>query len=210
MASDFGGEERLMNIKSAFIPETRVQVYFLQDDEYYKPLSQLLYKAKNGRILSDNDIRFGLFAKVALDTLKKLYWKPDVIVCNDWQMSFIPQLLKEQYSNDEFYQDIKSVFVAHSLNDFRFFSKKSYEMIDLEYKSKNNLVDNYCSAIEHSNQTIIIDNENKDIINGIKSNKALNKIYKNSKSAELQLPANPGTSDWLSLINNIDSILHKV
>ena len=83
MDIQFGGEQRLMNIKSAFIPETRVQVYFLQDDDYFKPLPQLLYKAKNGRILSDNDIRFGLFAKVALDTLKRLYWKPDIIVCND-------------------------------------------------------------------------------------------------------------------------------
>ena len=46
----------------------------------------------------DNDIRFALFAKVALDTLKRLYWKPDVIVCSDWQMSFVPQLLKENYS----------------------------------------------------------------------------------------------------------------
>ena len=45
MEIEFDNAERLMNIKSAFIPETRVQVYFLQDDEYYKPLPQLLYKA---------------------------------------------------------------------------------------------------------------------------------------------------------------------
>ena len=49
MSIEFNGGERLMNIKSAFIPETRVQVYFLQDDDYFKPLPQLLYKAKNGR-----------------------------------------------------------------------------------------------------------------------------------------------------------------
>ena len=97
MAVEFNDKERLMNIKSAFIPETRVQVYFLEDEEYFKPLPQLLYKAKNGRILSDNDVRFALFAQVALYTLKKLYWKPDIIICNDWQMSFVPQLLKENY-----------------------------------------------------------------------------------------------------------------
>ena len=141
METEFGGEQRLMNIKSAFIPETRVQVYFLQDDDYFKPLTQLLYKAKNGRVLNDNDIRFALFAKVALDTLKRLYWKPDVIVCSDWQMSFVPQLLKENYSDDEFYSNIKAVSVIHSLNDFRMFSKKSYEMINLNYDSKNKLID---------------------------------------------------------------------
>ena len=210
MASNFGGKERLMNIKSAFIPETRVQVYFLQDEEYYKPLPQLLYKAKNGRILSDNDIRFSLFAKVALDTLKRLYWKPDIIVCNDWQMSFIPQLLKEQYSDDDFYKDIKSVFMLQSLNNFRFFSKKSYEMINLGYKPKDKTIDNCCSAIEYSDLTIVVDNENKDLHKNIKSDKDLNKIYKKNKNMEVNLPTNAGTSDWLNLINNIDSILHKV
>ena len=125
MPIEFDNKERLMNIKSAFIPETRVQVYFLQDDEFYKPLSQLLYKAKNGRILSDNDMRFALFAKVALDTLKRLYWKPDIIICNDWQASFVPQLLKERYSDDDFYKDIKTAFLVHSVDDYRKFSSKS-------------------------------------------------------------------------------------
>ena len=124
MEIEFGGKNRLMNVKSAFIPETRVQVYFLQDDDYFKPLTQLLYKAKNGRILNDNDVRFALFAKVALDTLKRLYWKPDIIVCSDWQMSFVPQLLKQNYADDEFYSGIKTVSMIHSLNDFRMFSKK--------------------------------------------------------------------------------------
>ena len=145
MEIEFGGKNRLMNVKSAFIPETRVQVYFLQDDDYFKPLTQLLYKAKNGRILNDNDVRFALFAKVALDTLKRLYWKPDIIVCSDWQMSFVPQLLKQNYADDEFYSGIKTVSMIHSLNDFRMFSKKSYDMIDLESDSKGDLIDNYAS-----------------------------------------------------------------
>ena len=43
MPVEFGGEERVVSLKSAFIPETRVQVYFMQDDEYFKPLPELLY-----------------------------------------------------------------------------------------------------------------------------------------------------------------------
>ena len=206
----FGGEERLMNIKSAFIPETRVQVYFLQDDDYFKPLPQLLYKAKNGRILSDNDIRFGLFAKVALDTLKRLYWKPDIIVCNDWQMSFIPQLLKENYSEDEFYKDIKTVSLIHSLNDYRFFSKKSYQMLDLDYASKEKTVDNFMSSISCSDKVVLIDDEKNQIKKQISSNKTLNKIYKKSNSSQLILPDDASTSDWIKLINDFDSILNKI
>ena len=211
MAIEFDNKERLMNIKSAFIPETRVQVYFLQDDDYFKPLPQLLYKAKNGRILSDNDVRFALFAKVALETLKKLYWKPDIIVCNDWQMSFIPQLLRENYSNDDFYKDMKTIFLIHSINNYRNFSKKSYDSIKLNYDSPiNKTIDNYSSAIKYSNQTVIIDNENHEIYKQIKSDKSLNKIYKQANHSEILLPEDASTTDWLNLINNIDLILHEL
>ena len=210
MEIEFGGEQRLMNIKSAFIPETRVQVYFLQDDDYFKPLTQLLYKAKNGRVLNDNDIRFALFAKVALDTLKRLYWKPDVIVCSDWQMSFVPQLLKENYSDDEFYSNIKAVSVIHSLNDFRMFSKKSYEMINLNYDSNNKLIDNYTSSIKHSDHVILIDDEKNTLDKQIKSSKDLKNLYKKSSNSSIILPKQATTSDWMNLINSFDSILNKL
>ena len=58
---DFDGEEVLSSAKSAFIPKTRVQVYFLENPDYFKNLTNLLYKSKNGRILSDNDERYGYF-----------------------------------------------------------------------------------------------------------------------------------------------------
>ena len=210
MVTDFGGDERLMNIKSAFIPETRVQVYFLQDDDYFKPLTQLLYKAKNGRILNDNDIRFALFAKVALDTLKRLYWKPDIIVCNDWQMSFIPQLLKENYSDDEFYSNMKTVSLIHSVNDYRFFSKKAYDAINLDYTAKDDTVDNYLSLLKFSDKVVLIDDENNMLSEEIKSDKDLNSIYKKSNNSQLVMSTDASTSDWMKLINEFDSILNKV
>ena len=210
MKIEFNDGERLMNIKSAFIPETRVQVYFLQDDDYFKPLTQLLYKAKNGRILSDNDVRFALFAKVALDTLKKLYWKPDIIVCNDWQMSFVPQLLKENYFKDEFYKDMKTVFLIHSINIYRKFSKKAYDMLKLNYDSKDKQLDNYVPAMQCSHKTILIDNEDRENRKQIKSDKILNSTYKKTSHSELILPKDASTMDWLKLINNFDEILNKL
>ncbi len=210
MEIEFGGKNRLMNVKSAFIPETRVQVYFLQDDDYFKPLTQLLYKAKNGRILNDNDVRFALFAKVALDTLKRLYWKPDIIVCSDWQMSFVPQLLKQNYADDEFYSGIKTVSMIHSLNDFRMFSKKSYDMIDLESDSKGNLIDNYASSIKYSDHVVVIDNEKNMLEKEIKSTKSLKSIYEKSNNNSIILPSEAVTSDWMNLINSFDSILNKL
>ena len=104
---NFADKQRTVSMKSAFIPETRVQIYFMEDDEYFKPLPELIYKARNGRVFKDNDERFAFFSRVALDTLKCLFWAPDVIICNDWQMSFIPRLLRDQYKKDEFYSNMK-------------------------------------------------------------------------------------------------------
>ena len=90
----YNNKQHIINIKSSFIPETRVQVYFLENNALYKELPELIYKARNGRVYSDIDARFSFFNKAALDTLQSLFWVPDIIICNDWQMSFIPTLLK--------------------------------------------------------------------------------------------------------------------
>ena len=107
----FDDEEKLVSIKSAFIPETRVQIYFLEDELYFKPVSELIYKARNGRIYRDNAEKFALFAKVALETLIQLLWVPDVIVCNDWQSAFLPYLFNEKYRNDDPFKKTKTVSV---------------------------------------------------------------------------------------------------
>ena len=58
----FNEERHVINMKSCFIPETRVQVYFMENNPLYKSLPDLIYKARNGRIFSDIDERFAFFA----------------------------------------------------------------------------------------------------------------------------------------------------
>ena len=100
---EFGEENVITSAKSAFIPKTRVQVYFLEDDKRFKPLTNLIYKSKNGRVLTDNDMRFAYFSKASLAILPHLFWRPDVIWCNDWQSALVPAFYKQHYTNDEFY-----------------------------------------------------------------------------------------------------------
>ena len=47
--------------------------------------------------------------------IKEVNSKPDIIHCNDWQCGMIPFLLKLEYSKEEFYKEIKSVFSIHNL-----------------------------------------------------------------------------------------------
>ena len=151
----FNNKERLANLKSAFIPESRVQVYFIEDEKYFKPLPELLYKARNGRTYSDNDERFALFAKIALDTLKKLYWPPDYIICNDWQMSMVPQLLKECYIEDDFYKNIKVISLIHSIDDNRFYSSSSFTKVGLTKYPNSKRIDNMIQSINFSDLSVI-------------------------------------------------------
>ena len=128
---DFDGEEVLSSAKSAFIPKTRVQVYFLENPDYFKNLTNLLYKSKNGRVLSDNDERYGYFSKAAIATLPHLFWKPDVLICNGWQTAFAPMIYQQIYDSQDFYGGIKTVILVHSIDEYCTVSRSSFTKLGL-------------------------------------------------------------------------------
>jgi starch synthase len=207
---NFDGQDRIVSMKSAFIPETRVQIYFMEDEQYFKPLPELIYKARNGRVFKDNDERFAFFARVALDTLKRLFWAPDVLICNDWQMSFIPRLLKEQYKGDTFYANMKSAFFLHTLNSYRMFSKDSFGKLDLAPEGKGKYLDNVKSAIEHADYVVAINDEKGSLMDDLKSNKEINKIFEQSEHLVVDLPKNASRSIWVDAANDIEAALREI
>jgi len=126
----FCGEEQIASAKSAFIPKTRVQVYFLESEEWFKPLNNLLYKSKNGRVLMDNSKRYAYYSKSVLSTLPHLFWVPDIFVCNGWQSALIPSYYKNEYEGiNDFYKKIKTVLVVHDLDDYSKIDRS--ELVDL-------------------------------------------------------------------------------
>jgi len=129
---EMGNEVIIASAKSAFIPQTRVQVYFMEHPVWFQPLSPLLYKSRNGRPLSDNDERFGFFSKTAINMLTHLFWSPDVIVCNSWQSAFIPILYQQLYEKLDFYRNIKTVQIIHDLNGYFQVSPSTYEKLGVE------------------------------------------------------------------------------
>lgn len=58
---------------------------------------------------------FRIFSKAAFETLKVLYWQPDIIHCNDWQSALVPLYLKTHYRDDEFFKDVKVVLSIHNV-----------------------------------------------------------------------------------------------
>lgn len=122
-------EVLVASAKSAFIPRTRVQVYFMEHDEWFQPLTPLLYKSRNGRPLADNTDRFAFFSKTSLNMLTHLFWRPDVVVCNSWQSAYVPILYNQLYAEQDFYRDIKTVQVIHSLDSYSQISREIYDKL---------------------------------------------------------------------------------
>ena len=205
MLIDFSNSQESVNLKSAFIPNTRVQIYFTESEVYFKPILDLLYKSKNGRTYKNNDLKFAYFCKVALESIKRLFWQPDIIVCNDWQMSFLPPLLKNIYHKNDYYKNIKSVFILHSINQYRFVSNESLEYINLPPES--DIIDILEKAIKFSDYLIIVDDEKKKIQKLF--NKTKNLVSASRKSKTMFLEVSESTS-WSKVSKKVETLLRKI
>ena len=170
----FCGHEEVASAKSAFIPKTRVQVYFLESDEWFQPLNNLLYKSKNGRVLMDNAVRYAYYSKAVLSTLPHLFWVPDILVCNGWQSALIPNYYKNEYEDiSEFYKKIKTVLVVHEIDDYSKVDRADLEKLGVEINSniKGNKLNIYDVASYNADAILIMDRPGEKI-----SSKLLKKI----------------------------------
>lgn len=94
-------------IKVASIPKERIQVYFIDNDEYFKRKSTFL--DADNKLFPDNDQRAIFFAKGVVETVKKLNWSPDIIHVHGWLASLLPLYLKKYYADEPLFDDSKIV-----------------------------------------------------------------------------------------------------
>ena len=94
-------------IKVASIPKERIQVYFIDNDEYFK--RKATFTDEEGVLYPDNDERAIFFAKGVVETVKKLNWSPDIIHVHGWLASFLPLYLRNYYGNEPLFENSKIV-----------------------------------------------------------------------------------------------------
>ncbi len=94
-------------IKVASIPKERMQVYFIDNEEYFK--RKATYADENGNFFKDNDERAIFFAKGVIETVKKLNWSPDIIHVHGWLASFLPLYLRTYYDKDPLFENSKII-----------------------------------------------------------------------------------------------------
>lgn len=95
-------------IKVASIQAARMQVYFIDNEDYFQ--RKAVMTDADGKFFEDNDERAIFFARGVFETVKKLRWSPDIIVCQGWLSSLVPLYLKKAYNDDPLFADTKVVY----------------------------------------------------------------------------------------------------
>lgn len=104
--------DRPLVIKVASITAARIQVYFIDNDDYFK--RKHIFRADDGSFFEDNDERAIFYARGVLETVKKLRWAPDIIHCQGWMSYLLPLYLKKEFKDDPIFSNSKIVL---SLNN---------------------------------------------------------------------------------------------
>lgn len=128
---EVGENTENMLIKVASIPNAKLQVYFLDNEHYFKRKA-LFMDPENDEHFDDNDERIVFYNKGVLETVMKLGWKPDIIHCHDWPSGLIPLLVKEKYRDVELFQDSKIIYNIHHPENKGIFDKKLLDLINLD------------------------------------------------------------------------------
>jgi starch synthase len=148
-------------IKVASIPKERIQVYFIDNDEYFK--RKATFADEEGVLYPDNDERAIFFAKGVVETVKKLNWVPDIIHIHGWMAAMLPIYMKHFYKNEALFADTKIVTSVYSqsfdealnpemFNKIKFDGIPAEAISELEIPNYENIIK---ASINHSDAVII-------------------------------------------------------
>ena len=98
-------------IKVASIQAAKMQVYFIDNEEYFK--RKAVFGSDEEKFFKDNDERAIFFCRGVVETVKKLGWSPDIIHCNGWMTGVLPLYLKKFYHDDPHFADAKVVYSVY-------------------------------------------------------------------------------------------------
>ena len=168
-------EDKLLIIKVASIPNTRLQVYFLDNEEYFQRKSGLYDEDK--KFHGDNDDRAIFFCKGVIETVKRLRWSPDIVHCYGWFSSLVPLYMNTTYKNDPNLRNAKIVFTPgerhenHKFDDnlcekVRMFDIRDYHLNELrgaEYEGFLRV------GIQNSDAVVYSDEINRSVLSYLRS-----------------------------------------
>ncbi len=164
-------------IKVASIQSARMQIYFIDNEDFFQ--RKFTLTNKSGAYFEDNDERAIFFARGVIETVKKLGWAPDLVHCNGWFTSLMPFFLKEVFKENPIFSDTK---VIYSIYDDAFPGSLSEEMSKkMKTKGvKNEVLEKYAEPTFVNISKIAVDYADGIIFGDEKINTELEKYSRNS------------------------------
>ena len=163
-------------IKVASIPKERMQVYFIDNEDYFK--KKELFHDKKNKLYKDNDLRMIFFVKGVIETVKKLNWSPDIIYLHGAFNSLFPLYLRELYSDDPMFLNTKIISSVYSKSFEGVLSKSMAQKVQFDEIEKG--VDKLSSPTYDSLIDLMIEFSDAIVISSDKIDKSTEKIIKNS------------------------------
>jgi len=192
-------------IKVASIQSARMQIYFIDNDEYFP--RKVMFHDENGKFLANTEERMMFYCKGVIETVKKLGWSPEMIHCQGWFSSLIPMYIKKIYNEDPLFKDTKVIYNVFDTNFEgsidpiivnKLLFENKLEESDLEllknptFENLNKFAISYSDAIIQGSENI---NE---------------EVSKHMKDSELPFMTYPGEEDYEDSYNNFfDSLVEE-
>lgn len=192
-------------IKVASIQSARMQIYFIDNDEYFP--KKIMFHDEDGKFLENNEERMIFYCKGVIETVKKLGWAPEIIHCQGWFSSLIPLYIKKIYNEDPLFKDTKVIYnvfdteFGGSLNSCivnKLLFENKLEESDLSVLQNPTFENLSKFAIGYSD-AVIQGSENID-----------KKVFDYMKDSELPFMGYPGEEEYEEKYNNFfDSLVEE-
>tara|TARA_B100001287_G_scaffold190515_1_gene160933 strand:+ start:1837 stop:2679 length:843 start_codon:yes stop_codon:yes gene_type:complete len=192
-------------IKVASIQSARMQIYFIDNDEYFP--RKIMFHDEDGNFLPNNEERMIFYCKGVIETVKKLGWAPQIIHCQGWFSSLVPMYIKKIYNEDPLFKDTKVIF---NVFDTEFKGSLDLGIIDkLLFENKLEKVDlNDLHNPTYENLSKFAINYSDAVIQGSKNINS--KVLQHINDCDLPFMDYPGDENYESKYNNFFDTLVEV
>ncbi|MBR3391019.1 MAG: glycogen/starch synthase [Prevotella sp.] len=178
-------------IKVASIPTSRIQVYFIDNDDYF--MKRQMSENEAGQEYPDNGERAVFFARGVLETVKKLRWTPDIILCQGWMGAVVPLYIKTAYKDEPSFANTKvitSLFEKQIKGDFSNNFKRAVEYRE----AKSDLLKNYKDVFDFLELGKLAIDYSDGVVEATKKVNA--KLINYAKEKKCPILSYPGAEDY--------------
>ena len=191
-------EDYPLIIKVASLPGTRMQIYFLDNDDFFKRKN--MFTDNDGNPYTDNTDRMIFFCKGVIETVKKFGWAPDVVHCHGWMTSLLPAYLKNHYKNEPIFQNARFIYSMYNENE----KLTSVNSEDFAQKTKQNLISEETIGMFQSEDKIDLHKGAAHFSDGVILSSTENVLDTTSPSIGPKSDIKDGNwSDYVEFFNNL-------